>query len=224
MKTHDGDLLERWQVDKAKTHIQKEGLPRFYIRTLAELEDCLDVALKDKEAQKKMSKANGRAFRMKLQLRRHNKEFEAKISEYRANPDAEEESRPPSSSSSEESSSVEKIREAHRSDESSDEESVEEKLKQSAKNLEDMDSDDWASSSDESESSSSEDEDTGELKGRARWLKRTVTTTKRVKKERVIEKKKEKKVIEEVKKDKKGLVIVAIGRHPDGRRLRQKID
>merc|ERR1712100_695572 len=72
------------------THIQKEGLPRFYIRTLAELEDCLDVALKDKEAQKKMSKANGRALnRMKLQLRRHNKEFETKISEYRANPDAE---------------------------------------------------------------------------------------------------------------------------------------
>ena len=33
-----------------------------------------------------------------------------------------------------------------------------------------------------------------------------MTTTKRVKKERVIEKKKEKKVIEEVKKDKKGLV------------------
>ena len=29
--------------------------------TLAELEDSLDVALKDKEAQKKMSKANGRA-------------------------------------------------------------------------------------------------------------------------------------------------------------------
>ena len=57
---------------QAKTHIQKEGLPRFYIRTLAELEDCLDVALKDKEAQKKMSKANGRALnRMKLQLRRH---------------------------------------------------------------------------------------------------------------------------------------------------------
>ena len=53
---------------QAKTHIQKEGLPRFYIRTLAELEDCLDVALKDREAQKKMSKANGRALnRMKLQ-------------------------------------------------------------------------------------------------------------------------------------------------------------
>jgi len=195
------DLLNK-QVDKAKTHIQKEGLPRFYIRTLAELEDSLDVALKDKEAQKKMSKANGRALnRMKLQLRRHNKEFEAKITEYRANPDAEEESA--SSSSSEESSSSE---DESSSDESSDEESVEEKPKKVQKNLEDMDSDDWASSSDESESSSSEDEDTGELKGRARWLKRTVTTTKRVKKERVIEKKKEKKVIEEVKKDKKGLV------------------
>merc|ERR1712100_67773 len=157
------------------THIQKEGLPRFYIRTLAELEDCLDVALKDKEAQKKMSKANGRALnRMKLQLRRHNKEFETKISEYRANPDAEEESA--SSSSSEESSSED---ESSSSDESSDEESVE-KPKKVQKNHEDMDSDDWASSSDESESSSSEDEDTGELKGRARWLKRTVTTTKRV--------------------------------------------
>ena len=158
------------QVDKAKTHIQKEGLPRFYIRTLAELEDCLDVALKDKEAQKKMSKANGRALnRMKLQLRRHNKEFETKIAEYRANPDAEEESA--SSSSESESSSSE---DSSSSDESSDEESVEEKPKKVQKNLEDMDSDDWASSSDESESSSSEDEDTGELKGRARWLKRTV--------------------------------------------------
>merc|ERR1719353_2856412 len=118
---------------------------------------------------------------MKLQLRRHNKEFEAKITEYRANPDAEEES----ASSSEESSSSE---DESSSDESSDEESVQEKPKKVQKNLEDMDSDDWASSSDESESSSSEDEDTGELKGRARWLKRTVTTTKRVKKERVIEK------------------------------------
>merc|ERR1712196_335429 len=110
-----------------------------------------------------------------------------KIAEYRANPDAEEESA--SSSSESESSSSE---DSSSSDESSDEESVEEKPKKVQKNLEDMDSDDWASSSDESESSSSEDEDTGELKGRARWLKRTVTTTKRVKKERVIEKKKEK--------------------------------
>ena len=202
------------------------------------------MALKDKEGQKKMSKANGRALnRMKLQLRRHNKEFETKISEYRANPDAEEESA--SSSSSEESSSED---ESSSSDEESSDESVEKpkkavrtrrpavlrrlhaidarRLRESrwwvrslpsrarcsrsrsaqAKNLEDMDSDDWASSSDESESSSSEDEDTGELKGRARWLKRTVTTTKRVKKERVIEKKKEKKVEVEVKKDKKGLV------------------
>ena len=122
------------QVDKAKTHIHKEGLPRFYIRTLAELEDCLDIALKDKEGQKKMSKANGRALnRMKLQLRRHNKEFEAKISEYRANPDAEEESA--SSSSSEESSSSE---DSSSSDESSDEESVEEKPKKVQKNLEDL--------------------------------------------------------------------------------------
>ena len=125
------DLLNK-QVDKAKTHIQKEGLPRFYIRTLTELEDALDIALKDKEAQKKMSKANGRALnRMKLQLRRHNKEFEAKITEYRANPDAEEESA--SSSSSEESSSSE---DESSSDESSDEESVQEKPKKVQKNLE----------------------------------------------------------------------------------------
>ena len=67
-------------VDKAKMHIQKEGLPRFYIKALADLEDFLEAALKDKAAQAKMSKANGRALnRMKLTLRRHNKQYEAKI-------------------------------------------------------------------------------------------------------------------------------------------------
>ena len=208
-------------MDKAKTHIQKKGyrgrVVSFYIyhtqakTHMAELEDSLDVALKDKEAQKKMSKANGRALnRMKLQLRRHNKEFEAKIAEYRANPDAEEESA--SSSSSEESSSSE---DESSSDESSDEESVKEKPKKVQKNLEDMDSDDWASSSDESESSSSEDEDTANSRVEPGW-KRTVTTTKRVKKESVIEKKKEKEVKVEVKKkDKKG--SWTFGCHPDGR-------
>ena len=35
-------------------HTRREGLLRFTLS--AELEDCLDVALKDKEAQKKMSK------------------------------------------------------------------------------------------------------------------------------------------------------------------------
>ncbi|KAH8099181.1 hypothetical protein JL720_2165 [Aureococcus anophagefferens] len=76
-------------VDKAKMHIMKEGLPRFYVRTLAELEDFLFEALKDKEAQKKMSASNGRSLnRMKLTLRKHNKTYESQIAAYKADPDA----------------------------------------------------------------------------------------------------------------------------------------
>ena len=61
------------KVEKQQNLIQKEGgVPKFYVRLLVDLEDFLRDTLKDKEGQKKMSKANGRALnRMKLQLRRH---------------------------------------------------------------------------------------------------------------------------------------------------------
>ena len=51
----------------------------------------LHVNRQDKAAQKKMNKANGRAFnRMKLNLRKHNAKFEAEIKAFRENPEIEE--------------------------------------------------------------------------------------------------------------------------------------
>ena len=189
-------------VDKAKMHIMKEGLPRFYVRTLAELEDFLFEALKDKEAQKKMSASNGRSLnRMKLTLRKHNKTYEAQIAAYKADPDApdaEDDAASSDDSSSDDDSSDDDSSDDDSDDDSdaseSEKEKKAEKPKKEAKNLEDMDSDDWASSESESSESESEEE-TGALKGRAKWLKTTVVTTKRVKKEKKVDpKKKEKKV------------------------------
>ena len=60
-------------VDKSKMLILKNGLPKFYVKGLADTEDFLSAALKDKEAIKKMSKKNSAALnRMKLGLRKHN--------------------------------------------------------------------------------------------------------------------------------------------------------
>ena len=148
-------------VDKAKMHIMKEGLPRFYVRTLAELEDFLFEALKDKEAQKKMSASNGRSLnRMKLTLRKHNKTYEAQIAAYKADPDApdaEDDAASSDDSSSDDDSSDDDSSDDDSDDDSdaseSEKEKKAEKPKKEAKNLEDMDSDDWASS--ESESSES---------------------------------------------------------------------
>merc|ERR1719261_363922 len=179
-------------VDKAKMHIMKEGLPRFYVRTLAELEDFLFEALKDKEAQKKMSASNGRSLnRMKLTLRKHNKTYEAQIAAYKADPDAPDAE--DDAASSDDSSTDDDSDDDSDASESEKEKKAE-KPKKEAKNLEDMDSDDWASSESESSESESEEE-TGALEGRAKWLKTTVVTTKRVKKEKKVDpKKKEKKV------------------------------
>ncbi|CAM9880819.1 unnamed protein product, partial [Scytosiphon promiscuus] len=77
-------------VDKSKVvMIAKEGVPSFYIKLLANLEDLLATTLKDKPAIKKMSATNTRSLnRMKLQLRKHNKGYEKEIADFRANPAA----------------------------------------------------------------------------------------------------------------------------------------
>jgi translation initiation factor 3 subunit C len=94
-------------VEKSKMLIIQSGLPPFYIKMLAEVEDHVQLALKDKEAIKKMKPVVSRALnQMKLQVRKHNETYKAEIADCRANPDkyqeAEEEE---SSSSSSESSS-----------------------------------------------------------------------------------------------------------------------
>jgi hypothetical protein len=127
------------------------GMPRFYIAMLSSLEDYLVLALKDKDAQKKMSGSNGRALnRMKLALRRHNKLHEDSLASYREAPDKDASGSDSSLNSSESSSE---------SDDSESEEEAEKKDHPA-----DL-SDEWASSG-ESSSDEEEEEISGELKGR----------------------------------------------------------
>jgi len=178
------------QIEKAKTLLVADGPPPFYIRLLAELEDFLAETLKDKDAQKKMNGPNARSLnRMKLLVRKHNKSYEEAIAAYRENPTIEVETekhrhnKAESDSDSSSESSSESSKSGSGSDSESDSgsesgsESEEEKEKKPAtkkvprekKDLDEMDSDEWAS---DSEDSSSESEKETELKGRAKWLKK----------------------------------------------------
>ena len=75
-------------LTKSKNLIAKHGgVPRFYIRLLCDLDVFIKERLADKAAFKKLSASNGRALnRMKLTLRKHNKQYETVMDEYRKNP------------------------------------------------------------------------------------------------------------------------------------------
>lgn len=128
-------------IAKGKNVInQHGGIPRFYIRLLCDLEDFVKSSLADKASFKKLSASNGRALnRMKLTLRKHNKQYEAVMEEYRKNPTV-------SSSESEAEDS------ASSSDSDSDSES------ESSDSDSDSDSDDDDDSSSSSSSSSDDDD------------------------------------------------------------------
>ncbi|KAI8906091.1 eukaryotic translation initiation factor 3 subunit 8 N-terminus-domain-containing protein [Powellomyces hirtus] len=70
---------------KAGTIIQREGIPRFYIRTIIQLEDFMKESLSNKDAIKKMNASSSRALNaMKQKLRKHNKQYEADIEKFKA--------------------------------------------------------------------------------------------------------------------------------------------
>lgn len=74
-------------IEKSKMLILKDGLPNFYIKMLAEVEDHVQLALKDKEGIKKMKAVVARALnQMKLQVRKHNDTYKTEIADFRANP------------------------------------------------------------------------------------------------------------------------------------------
>jgi len=63
------------------------NVPGLYIRVIAELEDHINTAVKDKDSYNKMAKKMQQALdRMKLSVRKHNKQFEAEIADFRKNP------------------------------------------------------------------------------------------------------------------------------------------
>ncbi|XP_029933703.1 eukaryotic translation initiation factor 3 subunit C [Myripristis murdjan] len=93
---------------KSKTIVDKEGVPPFYIRLLADLEDYLNQLWEDKEGKKKMNKNNAKALStLRQKIRKYNRDYETEIAAYKENPqesaDEEEEKEPEESGSSSES-------------------------------------------------------------------------------------------------------------------------
>lgn len=108
-------------IEKSKMLILKNGLPKFYVKMLMDLEDFLVETLKDKDAIKKMKKEISKAFNtMKLSLRKHNKDYENEIAACRANP---EEYVEVSSSESEDSSDEDEDSDSDEEDDDDDSDS-----------------------------------------------------------------------------------------------------
>uniref|UniRef100_A0A671M6H1 Eukaryotic translation initiation factor 3 subunit C n=1 Tax=Sinocyclocheilus anshuiensis TaxID=1608454 RepID=A0A671M6H1_9TELE len=69
---------------KSKTIVDKEGVPQFYVRLLADLEDYLNQLWEDKEGKKKMNKNNAKALStLRQKIRKYNKDFETEITSYK---------------------------------------------------------------------------------------------------------------------------------------------
>uniref|UniRef100_A0A8B9K8J9 Eukaryotic translation initiation factor 3 subunit C n=1 Tax=Astyanax mexicanus TaxID=7994 RepID=A0A8B9K8J9_ASTMX len=69
---------------KSKAIVDKEGVPQFYIRLLADLEDYLNQLWEDKEGKKKMNKNNAKALStLRQKIRKYNRDFETDIANYK---------------------------------------------------------------------------------------------------------------------------------------------
>ncbi|XP_005093913.1 eukaryotic translation initiation factor 3 subunit C isoform X2 [Aplysia californica] len=74
--------------DKAKKVVEKEGMPRIYIRTIAELEDFVNECWEDRDWRKNISKNNAKGLStVRQKIKRYNREFETELAAYRENPD-----------------------------------------------------------------------------------------------------------------------------------------
>ena len=69
---------------KADAIVQREGIPRFYIRSFIALEDAMNNALDDKEAIKKMNPSTSKAFNaMKQKIKKESKLREVEIAKFK---------------------------------------------------------------------------------------------------------------------------------------------
>lgn len=175
-------------VEKNKMLILKVGLPKMYIKMLGELEQFLGKTLQDKEGQKKMSKKVKLALnRMKLSVKKHNVKYKEQIENWRNNPSAYEEALEVKAKETADASSSDSSdsSDSDSSDSDSDEEDKNSSQSSSSSDSgsdsdsdndeeEASDSDSWPSESESSDSEEDEGDGRTELKGRARWLKRTV--------------------------------------------------
>jgi translation initiation factor 3 subunit C len=74
-------------LQKAIQFIREDGLPRFYVRTLCQLDDAIQKQLGDKEAVKKLNSSTSKALNIMTQkLKKESKLREADMANFRENP------------------------------------------------------------------------------------------------------------------------------------------
>ncbi|XP_013399925.1 eukaryotic translation initiation factor 3 subunit C isoform X2 [Lingula anatina] len=192
--------------DKAKKVVEKEGIPRFYLRALVELEDFVSECWEDREARKQLSKNNAKSLTtLRQKLKKYNRDFEQGISDYRENPDQDEEEE---GSDDEERDSDEEEEDDDDDKDENDTQMIADFIKKPppskpnvSKFLKDGDEDsgdesDWGDESDESSELSSDDEKYGGNLA-LKFLKKTTEQEKAkkdAKKKEVKERKQTKKV------------------------------
>ncbi|ORZ22434.1 eukaryotic translation initiation factor 3 subunit 8 N-terminus-domain-containing protein [Absidia repens] len=76
-------------ISKATTGFDKIAFPKFYIKTLVELDELIqETAQKDKATKKKVNPANGKAMNAtKLKVKKISKQYETMIEEYKKDPE-----------------------------------------------------------------------------------------------------------------------------------------
>ena len=72
---------------KSDAMVQREGIPRFYIRALTQLEDGMNQAAQDKEALKKMNSSTAKAYNsMKQKMKKEQKSRAGDMEKFRKDP------------------------------------------------------------------------------------------------------------------------------------------
>ncbi|KAK3595722.1 hypothetical protein CHS0354_025344 [Potamilus streckersoni] len=78
--------------EKAKKVVDKEGVPRFYVKILVELDDFINECWEDRDGRKQMSKNNAKGLTtLRQKLKKYNRDFEQDIILYREDPDVGDE-------------------------------------------------------------------------------------------------------------------------------------
>lgn len=159
MKIHDiAKVLTEYEnltkgYEKAKSVVEKEGIPNFFIKILSDLEDYIQAQWEDTDGRKKLSKLNAKALAtLRQKLKKYNRDFELQIKDCKADPSKYEE--------------VEEVEEDEDeedgfkgSDAESDDDFVPKSQSKPVKDFDDYDSDDsFGFGDDDDDSDSSDDE------------------------------------------------------------------